>query len=125
MAKPGIQVVGLRETVRTLEKMGVEVADLKASFKRIGNLVADEAKSLAPRLSGKLASTVKPSNTKNKSVVRAGGSLPYAGVIHYGWPARNIEPHPFLTDALGNKQGDLKDALDSELHGLIRKLDLD
>jgi len=32
--------------------------------------------------------------------VQAGrASVPYAGPIHWGWPARNIEPQPFLTDA--------------------------
>ena len=25
--------------------------------------------------------------------------MPYAGAIHWGWPARNIVGQPFLTDA--------------------------
>lgn len=124
MATGAIQVTGLRETVRSLEKFGVEVSDLKAAFKRIGGLVVDEAQSLAPKLSGKLAGSIKASNTKNKSIVRAGGgSIPYAGVIHYGG-YHGIEPHPFLTNALGTKQGDVIGTLDKELKGLIRRLDL-
>ena len=31
------------------------------------------------------------------SVGRA--TVPYAGAIHWGWPARNISAQPFLTDA--------------------------
>ena len=28
-----------------------------------------------------------------------GASLPYAGPIHWGWPARRIEAQPFIADA--------------------------
>lgn len=125
MAQETIRVEGLREVVRDLQKLGTEAKDLKDAFKGIGNLVADEAKSLAPKLSGALAGSIKASNTKNKSDVRAGGAkIPYAGVIHYGWPAHGIEPHSFLTTAAGNKQREVVERLDDELHGIIKKLDL-
>lgn len=115
-----LEVKGLRETIRTLEKFGVQVADLKASFKRIGNIVVNEARTLAPKKSGKLLGTIKASNTKNKSIVRAGGArVPYAGVIHYGG-YHNIEPHPFLTNALQANQSKVVQELDREIHGLIR-----
>jgi hypothetical protein len=41
--------------------------------------------------------------------VSAGRSrtVPYAGPIHYGWPARNIESQPFLLDAMGAKEGEV------------------
>src|SRR5574338_46611 len=104
MAARGVEVKGLRAVVRSLEKMGVEAQDLKAAFKRIGTMVATDAKLLAPKKSGALAGSIKPSNTKNKSVVRAGsGKVVYAGVQHYGG-YHNIEPHPFLTGALDKNQ---------------------
>ena len=132
MASPVIKVTGLREVVRSLEKLGIEVADLKAGFNRIGGIVADEAKDIAPRLSGALAASVRPSKTKNKAVIRAGGSsVPYAGVIHFGGGVgpgargpHNIEPQPFLYDAIEGKDGELLDALDDELNTLISRLDL-
>lgn len=125
MATTGVQIEGLRETVRTLEKYGVEASDLKAAFQRIGNLVVNEAKVLAPVMTGRLAGSIKPSNTKNKSIVRAGGAgIPYAGVIHYGG-YHNIQPHPFLTTALERQQTAAVRAVEEELHGLIRKLDLE
>lgn len=124
MATSGIQVKGLRETVRTLEKFGAAAADLKAAFTRIGNLVANEAKVLAPRKSGKLAGTIKASNTKNKSIVRAGSGIAYAGVQNYGWPRHNIEGKHFMETALQTKQDEAFTALNDELHGLIRNLGL-
>lgn len=132
MAAAGVRVTGLREVIRSLERYGVEVSDLKKSFRRIGTLVTDEAKDLAPSLSGALAGSIRPSNSKNKALVRAGGArVPYAGVLHYGGgvPAgqpgpHNIRPHPFLTDAVDRKRNDVVRTLDAELNELIRSLDL-
>lgn len=132
MAESGVRVIGLRQVVRTLERYGVEASDLKAAFKRIGTMVGNEAKGLAPQLSGALANSIRPSNTKNRSIVRAGSAkVPYAGVVHYGGGVsrgsrgpHNISPHPFLTDAVENKQAAAIDAMEDELNALIRKLDL-
>lgn len=90
MARPqaaGFQVVGLREVVRDLEALGVEVADLKEAFTAIGQDVADEAVDRLRRenviRSGALAKSVKPSKAKNKAVVRAGSARAwYAAVVN-------------------------------------------
>lgn len=118
------KVHGLRETVRSLERLGVEAQDLKAGFRRIGNIVVAEAKVLVPVRTGRLLNTIKASNTKNKSVVRAGSArAPYAGVIHYGG-YHNIEPHPYLTTATDHKRSQVIQALDEELNTLMNRLDL-
>jgi HK97 gp10 family phage protein len=120
-----VRVEGLNETIRSLKKFGVEVKDLKAVFTKIGNNVVRRAETLAPVKTGNLAGSIKASKTQNKSVVRAGGArLPYAGVIHYGWPARNIEPHQFLTDAVNETKDESIDLMDKGLHDLIKTLDL-
>jgi phage gpG-like protein len=122
----GVHLKGLREAVRSIEELGVEVQDLKAAFKKAGDLIAGVAKGRAPKKSGALAATIKPSNTKNKSVIRAGSAkVVYAGVIHYGWPGHNIEPHPYLTDAVAEKQDEAVDVVEKELNKLIRSLGLD
>lgn len=98
-------VEGLRETVRSLEKFGVDVADLKEVFLAIGNMVAADARRLAPIKTGRLAATIKPSKTKNKAAVRAGSKrASYAGMIQYGWPRRGIKPQPFLTTAIDSNK---------------------
>lgn len=124
MASTGIEVKGLREVVRSLERFGVEVSDLKAAFKRIGTIVAEDAQTLAPKKSGALAGSIRPSNTKNKSVVRAGsGKVVYAGVQEYGG-YNNIEANSFLRGALEQNQATVVKALSEELDNLIRRLDL-
>lgn len=120
-----INIKGLRETIRSLEKLGTEVKDLKDVFRSIGNMVVEEAQSRAPKLSGALAGSIKASNTKNKSIVRAGSArVPYAGVQEWGWPKHNIAGTRYLSSAVEDKQKDVVRALDKELSGLIRRLDL-
>lgn len=120
----GVRVSGLRQTIRSLEKFGVNVQDLKAAFQKIGNLVVSDAKALAPHKTGRLQSTIKASKTKNKSIIRAGSArVPYAGVQHYGM-YNNIEPHPYLTGAIAKNKDSAVRILDSELNKLIRSLGL-
>ena len=120
----GVVVEGLRETVRSLQRFGVEVGDLKAAFKRIGSFVQRDAQSLAPKKTGRLAASIRPSNTKNKSIIRAGSArVVYAGVQHYGG-YNNIKPHPFLSKAVEDNREKVKQELDRELGDLIRKLNL-
>lgn len=120
-----VEVKGLKETVRSLERLGTEVRDLKDAFKRIGQLVVTDAQARAPKLSGALAQSIRPSNTKNKSVVRAGSAkVPYAGVQQWGWPQHGIEATNYLTDAVDAKQAQVLRSLEEELRDLINKLDL-
>ena len=95
-----IKVTGLRELVKGLEEMGTEVTDLKDAFGKISAKAAQLGSSFAPKRSGRLASSVKGSKTKNKAVVKAGGArVPYTHAIHWGWKKRNISPNPFLRRA--------------------------
>lgn len=120
----GVAIEGLRQTVRSLERFGVEVSDLKAAFKRIGSLVQRDAQARAPKKTGRLAASIRPSNTKNKSILRAGSArVVYAGVQHYGG-YNNIKPHPFLSDAVDANRQKVQEELDKELRSLISKLNL-
>lgn len=124
-ASASIQVVGLKETIRSLEQFGVSAEDLKTAFGKIGLIVVQDAQVLVPTESGALAASIKASKTKNKSTVRAGGARTlYAGVQEYGWPAHNIEPSSYLRGAVEQNQGNATRLIDDELGDLIRKYDL-
>lgn len=95
-----VEVPGLRKLRRDLRAMGDDLADLRAASTEAAGIVADAASDRAPHLSGKLAASVRASNTTTGARVAAGGpTVPYAGPIHWGWPAHNIAPHPFIPDA--------------------------
>jgi hypothetical protein len=96
----GVRVEGLTRTVGALQRLGVEVADLKATFSAIAAEGARLASSFAPVRTGALAAAVRGNKAKNKAVVIAGKArVPYAGAINYGWPARNIKPAMFMQKA--------------------------
>lgn len=79
-------VSGLREKVRQLEALGVDVEDLKDGFAAIAAEGANLASRLVKRDTGKLAGSIRGNRAKGKAVVTAGrASVPYAGGINYGW----------------------------------------
>lgn len=119
-----VRVQGLRDVLRKLNQAGADAEDQKALMHKLGNMVIDAA--APPVLSGQLAATMRAGRGKTKAVVRAGyaARAPYAGVIHYGWPARNIPANPFLTDALRSSQARLFQALENGIDELLRKNDL-
>lgn len=95
-----VKVNGLKELVRDLEKAGVQVADLKATFGGIASEARSLAAGFAPRRSGKLAASIRSSTAKNYATVSAGGTrAPYAAPINYGWPRRNIKGAGFMQKA--------------------------
>jgi Bacteriophage protein of unknown function (DUF646). len=125
-ARTGVHVEGLRETVRRLEALGVDVQDLKDAFGAISRDVVTEAQALVPVDSGALRGAIRPAKTKNKAVVRAGTAsrTPYAGVINYGWPSRGIPATGFLTTpANADPDGKVR-AIEANLTDLIRRHNL-
>lgn len=120
---PEVGVVGLRQFMKQLEQLGVDVADMKSAMNRIGNIVAQEARQLAPVRSGRLAASIRPSLAKNSATIRAGSvGVPYAAPIHFGWPRRNIQKNPFLYNASDAKRDEVVAAISEELNKLVEQL---
>lgn len=95
-----VKIDGLPRLRSALRRAGVEVADLKAANAAAAAYVASAAAPRAPRRTGRLAASVRGNRAVGKATVSAGGAAtPYAGPIHWGWPARGIEPQPFIAEA--------------------------
>ena len=93
----GYRVEGLNAAVRQLQALGLEVDDLKAAFSQVAAEGARVASREAPKRTGRLSRDVRGNRAKSKAVVTAGrASVPYAGPINYGWPARNIRANQFM-----------------------------
>jgi HK97 gp10 family phage protein len=104
MAEPaGIKVAGYKQAIKALQAIGVPVAEIKAAGSEAGELVAGQARALAPVRSGALRNSIRVSKSLNRVSVSAGNnkSVPYANPIHWGWFKRNIRPQPFFVKALG------------------------
>jgi hypothetical protein len=120
-----IKATGVKELRRELRRMGNDLEDLKALNLDVATLVSDRAKDIVPRRTGNLADTIRPAGTKTAGRVRAGFKrVPYAGVIHFGFPARGIQPQPFLYDALDQRRGEVFNAYFKGVKKIQRKAGL-
>lgn len=98
-AAPIVRVEGARQLRRALSRAGDDLADLRDANAQAAAVASRAGAARAPRRSGTLAASVRPGATKTQAVIRAGGArVPYAGPIHWGWPARHIAPQPFLSE---------------------------
>lgn|SRR5262245_6339732 len=95
------RVEGLDTLVRTLNRCALDVSDLKDANRAAGDTVANEASARAPRgKTGKLSQSPRPARQARRARVQVGSArVPYAGPIHWGWPARNIAAQPFAATA--------------------------
>lgn len=124
MATTSVRVSGLNKCIRSLQKFGVEVEDLKAVFSRISNVVIDDARNLINSRSGDLAGSLRASKTKNKAIVRAGSArVPYAGVIEYGG-YNGITPQEYLQGAAEQNQSKAVQMMQTGINALITKYGL-
>jgi hypothetical protein len=97
---PALRVEGGKTLRRTLKEAGIGLADLKDAHAQVAQLVVRAAEPAAPHRTGALAATMRGSGQAGAAVVRAGrASVPYAGPIHWGWPARHIKAQPWIYDA--------------------------
>lgn len=118
----GFRVEGLAQVVRALTEAGLEVEDLKDAFGSIAREGAQLAASAAPHASGRLAGDIRGNRAKSKAVVTAGrASVPYAGPINYGWPARGIVPAGFMQEADRQLQPRAVQLLENAVNETIRK----
>ena len=112
MPQPQIKVQGARELRRALNRAADQ--DLKKALKEANReaaeTVADEAQNTVPVASGTLAASIRATAGAASGAVRAGkASVRYAGIVHFGWPARGIEPRPFLYEAVDARVDEVSD----------------
>lgn len=94
-----VKVEGAKELRATMKRAGEDLGDLKDAHAEVAAYVAAAARGAAPILTGRLAATIRGNRAASSAVVKAGGaSVPYAGVIHWGWAGHNISANPFLTE---------------------------
>lgn len=100
------EVKGGRELRRSLKQVEDGLKELKAIHKAAADVVVDRAREIVPvGTTGALAQSIRPAGTASAAIVRAGGAkVPYANVIHWGWPRHNIVGQPFLTSAAADTE---------------------
>lgn len=100
MPRATVEVVGARQLRASLKRAGDDLQDFTETHRVVGRFVGTQAVLRAPKVTGTLAGSMRPGAAKTQAVVRFGSAgVPYAGVIHWGWPGHNIAPNPFASTA--------------------------
>lgn len=121
-----LRIEGLRDTQKALRQASKESRDeMKETHRKAGELVIGEAKRFVPVVTGALLASLKSVPTLRQGRVRVGdASVPYAGPIHFGWPANNIRPNPFIYDALDARADAVRQLYEDRINAINEKLDL-
>ncbi len=100
MARAVLHVEGMPAVRRKLRALGDDLVDLKEANARAAAIVATAAAARAPKRTGRLAASIRGNRAVGRAEVKAGGArVPYAGPVHWGWPARGITAQPFAAEA--------------------------
>jgi HK97 gp10 family phage protein len=120
------EIVGLRETQKALKALGdATKKELKSTHKEAAQIVVDGAMPYVPVRTGALGASMRAAATQTSGKVRVGNAaVPYAGAIHFGWPARRIKPQPFIYDTLDGRRQEIAALYRERIFQLVKKYDL-
>ena len=123
----GINVVvkGVDNIQLLLSKLGKDIESNSGLNRNISSLVAKKASAIAPKLSGAFASSIVGNGTSERAQIVAGSStVPYAGVIEYGWPQKGREARPYLMPAVNNNMKEIVQEYGKGIDQAIRRYNL-
>ena len=120
------QIDGLRETQKALKALGESTKkELKSTHLEAAQIVVNGALRIAPVRTGALAASMRAAATMTSGKVRIGNAaVPYAGAIHFGWPARRIKPQPFIYDSLDGRRNAVAQLYVARLEQLTQRYQL-
>jgi phage gpG-like protein len=125
MAEANVSIQGVKEVTDSLNKLARDLESNIELNKELSTNLSQKASALAPRLTGALASSVVGNPSSDKAQILAGSAaVPYAGVIEYGWPLRNIEARPYLNPAVNNNIGYIVEKYNDSIQKAIKQYDL-
>lgn len=125
-----LEVEGAKEVRRALRKLQDKETPkrIRQANKTGAELVRDRALPKTPQRSGRLRSSVKALASQSSGSVKAGTAsrVPYAAPIHWGWPARGIEPNRFIWDARNEvlDNGTLQEVYEKAMEQALRGVKL-
>jgi phage gpG-like protein len=126
MAEASITIKGVDEVKSSLNKLANDIEDSSDTIQSLGSVLANKASAIAPQQSGRLAASVGYKFENGSLQIYAGNeTVPYAGVIEYGYPKRNIKEQPYLRPAVNNNMGMIEQKYNEQIENSIKKYNLD
>lgn len=114
-----ITVEGGPELRAALKALDADLRDLSGLHRSIASDLVAAIEASAPRESGKLAGSFRPSGTRTTAKARS--SLVYAPVIEYGWPGHNIAAQGYAARALAALTSSIMAKYRAGVENLLRK----
>lgn len=119
-----VHVDGLKQLRNALKEIGPDsVKEMRLALRAGAEQVAGRARELAP-----YSDRPKPEGVPHlRDTLKAGASGPnariyspsvYGNPIHWGWPSRGIKAHPFIEQAIQEKQEEFVATLEEGLDAL-------
>lgn len=119
-------IQGIKEVNASLDKIEKGIQNNKSLNKELSDTLSKKASAMAPKLTGALASSVVGNSSAERAQIVAGSAaVPYAGVIEYGWPDRNIKAQPYLNKAVNDNLGYIVKKYEDSIQDIVKKYDLD
>lgn len=122
-----IQIEGLKETQAALRAVSDDLkGEMKPTHLKAAEIIVEGSKKYVPVRSGRLATSIRAFATQTGGRVRVGSAaVPYAGPVHFGWPARRIKPQPFIYDAMDDRRQEVLHTYADRLSKIFVRYDLD
>lgn len=115
-----VRIEGLAKFHRELKQFDPALPkELKQISKSAADLVADTSRINVPVREGTLQRAIKAAATAKGAEVRV--KLIYAPPIHFGWPGHNIEPQPFVYDAVDERADEVYAKFEQGLAELLAR----
>lgn len=93
-----MELVGDEKLIAGMRAISSGLETLTDAPKRSAQLIADDARSFAPKLTGRLARSIVGRSDRGR--LEVGTPIEYGLPVHFGVPSRNIGAKPFLHKAL-------------------------
>lgn len=98
-AADAVKVDGLAQLLRSLHRAGDELADLKAANQEAATIALHGAQARVPTGTGRLAASGRTVAQEGRARFQFGNAqVPYAAIIHWGWPDRGIAADTYGSD---------------------------
>jgi phage gpG-like protein len=98
MTADRLEIIGADRLAASLHSAAKDLTNMGDANAKAGGIVVQDARSRAPRRSGRLAGSIQATPAPDGVDIEA--TVVYAGVIEYGYPSRNIRAQPYLTPAV-------------------------
>lgn len=121
-----IKVEGLAELRAALKKIQDPnlQSELQEEHKKVSFVVARATAPNVPVRTARLFKAIRAMPTKTTGGVGIARSVPYGGVIHFGWPKRNISPNRFFYRTIREKEHDIVTTYEQGVNRILKRAGL-